>query len=85
MSQIQYDITEFVIKNKDEIKNYLDNETSHVLFLEASFKEAPEMFEEIYQTHKARLLRYYLSNYFPDDYEQISLIIDKNFVKIYLQ
>lgn len=83
--QIKYDIAEFLINNKDEVNHWINEQTSHLGYCERIFSNYPEMFDELLENARQTKLKELIQNHFSLDSEQISLILDEEFVKITLQ
>lgn len=84
MSQLKYDIAEFMVNNRDEIITHLQDEMSHLSFIERIFDNAPEVYDELHNNHRKSKLTHYLANHFPNSFEEISLILDDEFIKMTL-
>jgi len=84
MTQLEYDITSFILKNKEGIKKFLDLEALNYIFAFEIFKDFPQIFEESDLNLKVNLLIYYLIPIFNSNYEQISEIITGDFYIKYL-
>ncbi len=85
IGQLQYDIAEFVINNKDEILHYINQETSHLSYCEVIFSSYPEMYSDLLEKARRDKLRELVGQHFPATPETLSLIIDQSFVNITLE
>lgn len=85
MSQLKYDITEFVLNNRDEILHFLNEEMDHLKFAERLFDSCPELYDELIQGYRKRELTHFLADHFNEPFDSISLIIDDEFIKMTLQ
>jgi hypothetical protein len=84
MSQLKYDIAEFIINNRDEIKDHITDQLSMHYDYSSLFQEYPEMYEEILKERFRNLLLSFLVSELNLDYESLILILDDEFVKITL-
>lgn len=83
MSQMEYDLAEFVVSNRDVILEYLNQETEHLSVCEEEFDDCPEIYDELLDSFRIKLLIQYLGNYF-SDIDTIHLIVDREFIKMTL-
>lgn len=79
MSQLEYDITEFVINNLETIREHVNSNFPNL----ECFKDDVVLIHEIKLNIKTSELITYLSNYF-EDIETILLICTPDFVNLYL-
>lgn len=80
MSQLSYDIAEFVVNNRDEIIHYLNEETDHLKYAERLFDSSPEIYDEMLANFRKSKLTHYLLNHFNENVESISAIVDDQFI-----
>lgn len=85
LTQLKIDITEFLLNNKDEVKSFVIEETSHMLVCERIFVNHPEIFDEMLEKARVNKLKNFIQNQFSLNGEQIDLIFDDSFVNIVLQ
>lgn len=79
----QYDVTEFVINNKDLIVSHLDKEMHHFNVASRIFDSFPELQDDFINHKKLSILRHYLLNHFPSlNMEDISLLCDEEMLKL---
>lgn len=82
MSQLEIDITEFILNNKLEIIQHIDNEVDHFKTCQRIFNNYPEIYEELLDKKKLQALQMFINDHFPQNIDNIYLIIDENFAKI---
>jgi hypothetical protein len=85
MSQLKYDLAEFVISNRDEIVHYLNEETDHLKYAERLFEKFPEVYDELLNKHRMSKLCHYLAKHFHEPMDNICLIVDPEFIKMTLE
>jgi hypothetical protein len=80
MNQLEYDIIEFVLLNKDEIKDQIESDISHLQI----YKEflGVHIFDELILEYRKHTLCEHLGKLYPNEFEHIILIVDNNLVKI---
>lgn len=83
-SQLKYDLAEFLINNKEEVQKFLKERTEHLSYVERVFDNAPEVYDELLYNHRRSALLHYLYDHFPGSFEEIHLILDKEFINITL-
>lgn len=84
MSQLKYDVAEFIINNRDEIKDHITDQLSMYHDHSSLFQEYPEMYEEILKETVTKILLSFLISELNYDFESLILIVDEEFVKITL-
>lgn len=83
-NQLQIDIAEFVIGNRDEIVHYLNEESDHLKYAERLFQSFPDMYDDMVDNFRLSKLRHYVSKHFQEPMDSICLIVDPEFVKLTL-
>lgn len=84
MSQLKFDLAEFVITNRDEIVHFLNEEMEHLKHAERLFDNYPEMYDELIQNWRRSKLAHYLASHYKEPFDNIYLIVDSDFVKMTL-
>lgn len=83
MSQVNYDLIEFIVLNRDELKTLLTKEVEHLMICSHVFVGNRDIFNELLLNKKINVLRQYIKEHFPEtDYENIYLTINKDCVNI---
>lgn len=84
-NQLEYDITEYVLNNRQEINEWLISETSHLDYCERIFDSIPEMYDELLLKARRDKLKEFLVGKFEANAEDLASVVTDNFVKITLE
>lgn len=84
MNQFEYDIAEWIVNNREEIKDFLNASCEQFNSNRILYKEAPWVFEEFLQDYKRSKLIHYVAEHFPNQFDNIYLLITPDFVNIIL-
>jgi len=82
VSQLQYDVTEFVFLNKEDINAMLNEDSTSIAISEQLFKDYPEMYDNLLNDFRKSLLKNFLIAILHIDSESLSIIVDDNFMKM---
>lgn len=82
MSQLQFDITEFLLKNKTLIYVSLTIELEEFHKITKCFKDYPELYNDLKNEFQLKWLKRYLCDELNLHYEEICLNLDDEFVKV---
>lgn len=75
--QLSYDIAEFVINNRDELRHSVNEDVAHLSHCERIFSSYPELFDELLEKARKDSLRTLLQDHFPEaDNEIIRIAMD---------
>ena len=84
-TQLEIDIAEFVINNRDEILHTINHNTGHLSASELLFQDFPQMYDDLVAKARLETLKEIVLQHFNTNNEILSLIITNNFVKITLE
>lgn len=84
MTQLEYDVTEYVVLNREEIRNLLAKELSYLHTYSSLFSQSPDIYHDYYKKVFLSKLTEHMITSFNSNYEDISQIIDIDFANRYV-